>query len=116
MTLPLTPEILRAAYDFLAVTPPFNKWNLPEGEDVAFQVMRSTVLHGSYDQETGRHRIRISGNTHGHTASLLVTLAHEMIHLHEQQAGMATTAQHTAAFRKLAERVCKFHGFDPKMF
>jgi len=117
MSLPLTPEILRAAYDFLCTTPPFSKWNLPEGEDVEFQVMRSTALHGSYDKNAkGQHRIRLSGNTHGHTYSMLITLAHEMIHLHERQAGMATLAQHTKTFWKLAARVCKHHGFDPKHF
>ena len=115
MALPLTPEILRAAYDFLATTMPFCRWNMPEGEDVAFKVVRNPKVFADY-RWTGRHTIRVSGTTVGHTETLLRTMAHEMIHLHEQQSGMATSSQHTKAFWKLAARVCKYHGFDPKSF
>lgn len=121
MTLPLTPEILRTAYDFLASTPPFNRWNMPEGEDVAFRLIH--VEHAVaadrwawYDKIKGRHTIAISRTRTGYTASLMALLAHEMIHLHEQQSGMATSSQHTKAFWKLAARVCRYHGFDPKSF
>lgn len=116
MTLPLTPEILRTAYDFLTTTLPFNRWNLPDGEDVVFRVVRNPKVFADYLHSRGKHVIRVSGATVGHTETLLRTMAHEMIHLHEQQAGMATANQHTKAFWKLAARVCRYHGFDPKSF
>ena len=116
MTLPLTPDVLRAAYDYLSTTPPFSKWNLPEGEDVTFEVVRSSRIFGCYDNPADKHRIRVSTKTVGHTHTLMVTMAHEMIHLHEQATGMATVSQHTKAFWKMADRVCKFHGFDLKAF
>jgi hypothetical protein len=43
-------------------------------------------------------------------------MAHEMIHLHQRVTGMENSAQHNAAFRKLAAHVCRLHGFDPKAF
>jgi hypothetical protein len=116
MTLPLTPDTLRAAYDYLAATPPFSRWNMPEGEDVMFEVVRSPRIFACYDKTGDKHRIRVSRRTVGHTHTLMVTMAHEMIHLHEQSSGMATASQHTKAFWKLAALVCKFHGFDLKAF
>jgi hypothetical protein len=116
MTLPLNHYVLAAAYDYLAATEPFCRWNLPEGEDVAFKVIRDRQRCGSYQRVGDTHTISISAAAIGHTTSLMQIMAHEMIHLHEEAAGMVTPAEHSAAFRKLAAVVCRFHGFDPKMF
>lgn len=116
MTLPLTPETLRAAYDYLATTPPFNKWNLPDGEDVAFRVVRSTADQGWYTREGKKHVIGISSRLVGHTISLIGVMSHEMIHLHMAHSCVGPWDKHTAAFKKMGERVCKIHGFDPKYF
>lgn len=116
MTLPLTPDMLAACYDFLCTTPPFNKWNLPDSEDVVFRVGRDPKLLGWYKLDDGRHVIGISETTIGHTFSLVMVMAHEMLHLHQKDTRIETRAQHNAAFRKLARVVCRFHGFDPKLF
>lgn len=116
MTLPLTPDTLRAAYDYLAITPPFNRWNLPDGEDVTFRVIRAPTLRGWYRREGTRHVIAVSSVCIGRTASLMELMAHEMIHLHEEQAGACTAGMHSAAFRKWSAQVCRWHGFDPKLF
>lgn len=117
MTLHLTPEILRAAYDYLRVTQPFDSWNLPEGEDVRFKVTRSRRLFGCYYQDGSEHSIEISARKHGHTLTLLMTMAHEMIHLHQLSTRMHSPKTiHNAAFNKLAAEVCECHGFDPKLF
>lgn len=121
MALSLTPDMLRAAYDFLCMTQPFSKWNLPDGEDVKFRVVRDPALRGWYTcrMRSGAlyHIIGISSRNIGHTQNLIATMAHEMIHLHEAHAGMCkANVQHSAAFNKLAERVCKIHGFDVKLF
>ena len=115
MALHLTPAILRAAYDFLNHTLPFRRWNLPDGEDVKFHVVRDPALRGWY--KPGPHRIAVSSNCIGRTFSLIEVMAHEMVHLAERHVGICREdVQHSTAFKKLADRVCKVHGFDPKLF
>jgi hypothetical protein len=117
MTLPLDKEILAAAYDFLRTTPPFRTWNLPEAEDVKFKVVRTRRNYGRYLLANGTHTIEVSSGAVGHTTTLMTTLAHEMIHLHEWHANANRTGgEHTAAFKKWAAQVCRVHGFDPKWF
>lgn len=120
MTLPLTPETLAAAYDYLRTTPPFSKWNLPEAEDVLFKVARTRHKQGWYQWDGKRHTITASTGRISHSLTLMALMAHEMIHLHLEEIGMESRAgsndTHNAAFRVLAARVCKFHGFDPKAF
>lgn len=118
MTLPLTPDTLKAAYDYLATTPPFSKWNMPDSDDVKFVVARSPTHHGWWDKKrwAKKHLIAISRAKVGHTTTLLATVAHEMLHVHQREAGMETRGEHNAAFRRLAARVCRFHGFDEKVF
>jgi hypothetical protein len=44
-------------------------------------------------------------------------MAHEMVHLHESQVGTgANGTLHGASFYRVAAQVCRFHGFDPKLF
>lgn len=121
MTIPLTKETLMAAYDYLRTTPPFNKWNLPEPEDMVFKLIKDPHHYG-WHEAMGRkgkqkHSIAISLATVGHTSTLITTMAHEMVHLHQAMTGQATSGvQHNAAFKKAILSVCKHHGFDPKAF
>ena len=120
MSLPLTPETLAAAYDYLKATPPFNKWNLPESEDIKFKVGKGRRDYGSYRWDGKQHTVTISSNMVGHTATLLRYLAHEMIHIQLEETDMESRTggqdTHNAAFRVLAAQACKVHGFDPKAF
>lgn len=116
MSLPLTTEILKATYDLLNVLPPFNKWNLPDGEDIKFRVIKNPALFGWHEYAYGKHTIAVSIKTNGYIATLLSTMAHEMIHVHERHAKACGKGQHSAAFKKWADEVCRFHGFDPKAF
>ena len=117
MTLPLTPEVLGAAYDFLRTTEPFRRWNLPESEDVQFRVVRDFATRGFYRRDQkDRPSISISSNCNGHTDSLIGTMAHEMVHLHEDVNCLETKGEHSRAWHKYADRVCAVHGFDRKMF
>lgn len=117
MTLPLTPDVLRANYDFLNATEPFRRWNLPDGEDVDFRVTRSPENAGRHWVEDGRHVIEVSSRLIGYTQSLCCVMAHEMIHVHERHTrGASSCGEHGAAFKKWAEMVCRHHGFDPKSF
>jgi hypothetical protein len=121
MTLPLTPEMLEAAYDFLCATPPFDGWNLPHGEDVKFIVNRKLKKKLAEYQWLGdRHSISICAYGVGYTGTLMCNLAHEMIHLYLEKMGWESRSGdadvHNTAFRRCAEMVCKVHGFDPKAF
>jgi hypothetical protein len=114
--LVLNKHILAAAYQYLASTPPFYKWNLPDAEDVAFRVTRTPRFDGEYMFANGQHYIFISSAGHGHTNTLMKTMAHEMIHLHEQHAGACGKGEHSRAFVRWCEQVCRIHGWDVKSF
>ena len=117
MTLPLNPETIAACYDFLAETPPFNKWNLPPAEDVVFRVYKSVQNRGEYLWDGEKHIIWISAHNTKRTMALVETMAHEMVHLHERQNGFATSGVvYSKAFLKCAAQVCKVHGFDEAVF
>lgn len=119
MTLALTPEILRRAYDMLRACAPLKGWRLPPGEQVEFRVSRARGILGQhvYSVESGCHRIDISAAGNGHLATVVQTMAHEMIHLKQSIDGTASAgAVHNADFRRLAARICGALGFDPKLF
>lgn len=119
MTLPLTPEMLAAAYDFLRTTPPFDKWSLPESDDVKFMVSRSRKWFARYRWDGNRHTVEVSGNAVAYSDTLISKLSHEMIHMHLEELGMEGRGgpnTHSGAFRSLADEVCKAHGWDPKAF
>lgn len=113
----LHPDHLAATYDLLSIMPPFDKWNLPPSDDVMFIVNRSKENRGDYHWNGERHVIRISSRYNKRTQALIETMAHEMVHLFEEEAGFARpNVQHSKAFMKLAKRVCKAHGFDEAVF
>lgn len=117
MSLPLHPEILQAAYDYFRTTRPFRQWNLPEGEDVKFKLIKDPANVGFYNTINGNHVIAVNPKYVGRTQSLMELMAHEMIHMHQRLTKTETgNTEHNNAFVKLAERVCKYHGFDPKQF
>lgn len=116
MTITFTRDTLRAAYNYLNETPPFNRWNLPDGDDVVFRVVRDRTVYGWHDLHRGKHVVAVSSATVGQTITLLKTVAHEMVHMHERGSSAACRTGHSAAFHRWAEQVCKYHGFDPKAF
>lgn len=117
MAFTFTSDALRAAYNYLNETPPFNKWNLPDGDDVDFKVARGRAYYGWHTFKKGKHTVAISRAMVPDTQTLLSVMAHEMIHVHEQEAkACRSDVQHTKAFMKWAAQVCKCHGFEIKGF
>ena len=119
MALHLTPTVLKQAYELLSATEPFNKWNLPEGDDVVFRVLRTKATAAQIKTERGKKPIIwISVGCNGHINTVLSSLAHEMIHLHEVRCKVRSRGrdQHSAAFRQWAKQVCDAHGYDLKIF
>lgn len=119
MSLPLTKEMLAAAYDYLCTTPPFCRWNLPDSEDVKFAVGKQNRKFASYRWNGKQHEVAMSAGCIGHTITLMEALSHEIIHMHLEETGIESRGSentHNVAFRKFAAQVCKYHGFDPKAF
>lgn len=116
MTLRLTPDLLAAAYDFLRTTDPFKGWKLPRSGRVKFRVIKDPRRFADFGLENGTPTIRVSTARNGHASTLLSTVAHEAIHLHQYLKGLETKGEHNADFKRRAKRVCSHHGFDPLTF
>jgi len=118
----LTVDAMRAAYAYLAETEPFKDWNLHDAEDVEFKVTRIARVYGEThttvrDDGKFEFTIDLSGVKHTHTASIMVTMAHEMVHVHQRHNCInLTNKAHGADFHALAAEVCTAHGFDPGQF
>lgn len=120
MTLPLTPDIMAAAYDLLRTTPPYRGWRLPDSDDVVFKVSRRHSEYARYQWNGEHHVIEISQHGVGHMSTLLEKTGHEMIHMHLEIRGIESRAPslnvHNSHFRRFAAQACRYHGWDPKAF
>lgn len=118
MSLPLTPAILEAGYEFLRATPPFRSWKLPHGEEVEFHVTRHRDREGDHCTYRYRpdHVVRVSAHFISATSPLLAVLAHEMIHVRQAMKKTARPGVHNAEFKRIAKTICKLHGFDERTF
>lgn len=106
----LTPHILRAAYDYLKLTPPFNRWKLPDSSEVTFRVTRKRREAGSCDISGDTIELSMSDVLNGHSASILTTMAHEMVHVRQHVLGH--NLSHGRGFQTMAAQICRKHGFD----
>lgn len=106
----LTPEILAAAYNYLRSTPPFCRWDLPEGQWVRFHIDRSPNNRATCWND-GNWHIKMSERLHSHTYSVMQTMAHEMCHMKD-----TGPAHHGKEFHRIVNLVCRHHGFDPAAF
>lgn len=72
---------------------------------------------GTYQYGPGdRHEITLSCVNVGHTDTLLRAMAHEMCHLRQLLRKTEGRGQHNAEFRRLGARVCRYHGWDGRLF
>jgi hypothetical protein len=113
----LTPEMLVLSYALLKETPPFKGWRMPHPEDVGFSVSRTLTVCGQFWVDgKGTPCIAVSTAAVSRLDTLVRIMAHEMIHLQQTWEGTATNAMHNADFKRKARSVCRYHGFDPKLF
>jgi hypothetical protein len=113
----VTPQAVAATWDMLRSVPPISRWNLPPADEVEFRTPQRADVHGEWTRIIdGHHIVTISSRTNGHLITLIQTVAHEMIHAHQDIKGTSTRAQHNAQFRRLAAQVCRHLGFDEKAF
>jgi hypothetical protein len=113
MSVPITKATLIAAYELLRTVPPFLGWKLPDVGEVEFGVFRAKTHFGDCDGD----RIRVSCGKHGQLNTLLATVAHECIHLHQMGNDLETRGvEHNADFKRRAARICRQHGWDAATF
>src|SRR5580693_7778203 len=101
MTLPLTPEMLAAAYDFLRTTPPFTGWRLPESDDVVFGLSLRPKEFGRYQWDGEHHTITMSIKAIAHTDTLMRYMAHEMVHLSLEKDGLEEDRRRRGSQRRV---------------
>lgn len=115
MSFPLHPKHVAAMYDCIRVLPPFDKFKLPESDEIEFRTPARADVFGEF-QEGKPHVITISSARHSHTFTVMLTLAHEMLHLYQALQKTDNKNQHNAEFKRLAKRVCSLNGWDYKAF
>ena len=115
MSRHLTPDMAEAGYEFLRTCKPFGALQLPHADEIEFRITRHKVEAGACWHEGERVGIDLSLNFNGHLYSeFLATMAHEMIHLWQIRAGRAPN--HNSEFRRKEKSVCRYFGFDERVF
>jgi hypothetical protein len=117
----LTPLRVAAMYEMLRTYPPFKHKLFPHADEVEFSVADWKEQSGAFKpaciRPEGTHKIAISATKNGHLTSVLMTLAHEMLHLDQEVRGTDTDSDdHNPEFKKLAHRLCRRFGWDEKTF
>lgn len=117
MAIHITHQLLEHNYELLRMTPPFNRWGLPPADEVELHATHiSENAQGEYYFKGGRHVIRVNPKRHKTLNSMQFTLAHEMCHLREYMLGHRKVGCHGWMFNRLADSVCKHHGWDRGQF
>ena len=112
MTLHITKPLLRASYIFIVESDPRLWAAMPDVKDIPFHVFRANT----HCADTDGYQIRVSQGRNGHAASVLVSVAHEMTHILRRIRGEKDWDTHGEKFNRIARRICKRCGFDPKAF
>lgn len=116
--LHMTPDTMEAAYRLLATTLPFRRWAMPHPDKINFVVSLHRDRHAHHRAfcapELGTHEIAISARKVKSVPLLIECMAHEMVHIRQDQLGMRD--QHGKGFKRLAKLVCRRHGFDLAKF
>jgi hypothetical protein len=116
----ITPIMVEQAYELLRATPPFNRWKLPEADDVEFRIVKSPNIYGQHALRYTKHKsdghdvIDISLPNHRYLPTLICTMAHEMVHLKQRMLGYRDA--HGKNFKRMAKSVCHNHGWDEGAF
>jgi len=121
--LHITPDLLESAYTYLRTSKPFASWSLPDPDSLVFRVLGARDRFGHFrgrfrrsGDEEDYSEIAISAALVKSTDMLMATMAHEMIHLYQDETGTCSRGQHNTEFRRLAKRVCHIHGFNEEDF
>ncbi len=117
MPIPLTPEMLHHAYEYLRCQKPFSGWRLPPASTVKFSVKKHRDRFAHHQLINGVHHIVFSSRFVGRHSMVLATMAHEMIHVYHEVSCENPTNPHGKTFQRFADRICKIHeDFDRLTF
>lgn len=117
MSLEITPDIIRNAYEYLRSTKPFKHWKLPHSDKIKIKTILPNDKLGEWSIKDKQHCISINDKLIGSTLNLMQTLAHEMIHLAQYILKQETpNTEHNKDFYNKIKIIAKYHGFDSKWF
>jgi len=114
--LQITPERIAAIYDCLRAFPPFCRWRLPPSDEIEIRIGVQQDAFAHYHRERGEHAFEVSMLLVRDFDTLVQTVAHEMIHLHQARAGTETKAEHNREWHRLAAIVCRRFGWTTEGF
>jgi len=114
----ITENNIANLYTALIEFPVFEEYKLPPASKVDFVIVHDESMCGQYEppQSGDPHIITISTARHTHLYPVLMTLAHEIIHMCVYLESPKTDryTSHKGLFLKLQKRVANHLGFDPK--
>lgn len=113
----ITPEMVEGAYSFLLTTLPFRNWRMPHPDKIRFRVMVTKERYGHWNgtpEGDTVGELAVSIGTITSTDLLVATVAHEMIHIHQEAEGFRD--HHGVHFDRFAKLVCRRHAFDRAEF
>jgi hypothetical protein len=116
----ITTALLRAVYNWLRLSTPFDALDLPPGSGVEFFTRMpknepDTTMGAFIGASTrvAKPRIWIAAKCHKTYQEVAMTVAHEMIHMALDARGDVT---HGRRFCAIARVVCDYHGFSYRSF
>lgn len=114
----ITPDMVESNYRFLQTTLPFRRWNLPHPDKIRFRVMVTTERWGHWNgtpEGDTVGELAVSTGLTDATCTLTRTVAHEMVHIWQEEIA-PRSKPHGRVFDRLAALVCKRHGWDLDKF
>lgn len=112
--IPITPETVKATYEYLLNFPPFCKWKMHAARNLTFLVTAYKTEYAQYDH--AKKALRVSSLNVSKQQTLIKKIAHEMIHVHEDALNRNTVKHDSVFFFRCRDRVCKHFDFDPADF
>jgi hypothetical protein len=110
--LKITPEVVAATWDYLAVILPLK---VPPSDDVRIVCNRNRKILAEWSHCNGASfQVTVNVAKTGALAELVRLVAHEMIHAHQTLAGSETKGQHNADFYRLWRLCARRCGWDEK--
>lgn len=108
----ITKKSIQDAYTLLRGIEPFKSWRLPAY--IEAQVSESLDDYGAFEEP---NIIIISKARIWEFDQFIMTVAHEMVHLHQsRQKKMGEPPYHNAFFFEAAKQVCKEFGWKESIF
>ena len=112
--IPITPETVKATYEYLLKFPPFLGWRMHPSSKMTFRVVDHVSEYAQFSPD--KMEMRVSNVTVSKHQTLLKKVAHEMIHVHEHAIDKWSKKHDSAFFLRCRDQVCKRFDFDPADF